>query len=185
MKKFFRDYSYTTVRMFVYQIALSIFGLSLFLATVAVEMDWLTLVTGIFSMIFYLVLLYILTWEIGAKDRIATDYGKKKSRPYLGFVLSILANIPNVLLATFNAIAILLKWEAVQVISRLAAMAIQGMYAGVLFSIKIGSYNVTNYFVSFYIIIIPAILVCGIAYLAGFNNFRIIPQRNTENKKSK
>ena len=89
MRKFFHDYSYNIVKMFVNQFAISIFGVSLTFATTSAHgesqgFDTLTVVVSILSVLFYLFLIYTLAWEIGAKDKISVDAGKKPYRPHLG-----------------------------------------------------------------------------------------------------
>ena len=75
--------------MFVNQFAISIFGVSLTFATTSAHgeaqgFDTLTVVVSILSVLFYLFLIYTLAWEIGAKDKISVDVGKKPYRPHLG-----------------------------------------------------------------------------------------------------
>ena len=98
MKNFFHDYSYNIVKMFVNQFAISIFGVSLTLATTQAHIessgfDTFTLVVSIFAVAFYLFLIYTLAWEIGAKDKISVDVGKKPYRPHLGILLSLVVLI--------------------------------------------------------------------------------------------
>ena len=83
MKKFFHDYSYSMVKMFVNQFAISIFGVSLTFATTQAHMgsdglDVFTLIVSLFSTVFYLFLIYTLSWELGSKDRVSVDSGRNR-----------------------------------------------------------------------------------------------------------
>ena len=62
MSNFFRENSYSMVRLFLNQIALTVFGTMLALATA--KNDTLLIVTSIFSVLFYLYLVYSFGWEI-------------------------------------------------------------------------------------------------------------------------
>ena len=99
MKSFFRQYSYSIIKMFVNQFAISIFGIVLAMATLAANNTVLTWIVSIFSIVFYLFLIYTMTWEIGAKDRISVDVGKMVYKPFIGFWMALVANIPNLLIA--------------------------------------------------------------------------------------
>ena len=73
MKAFFSKYSYSIVKMFVNQFAISIFGSVLAMATASAGNDLLTLIVSCFAIVFYLFLIYTMVWEIGAKDKISVD----------------------------------------------------------------------------------------------------------------
>ena len=69
MKNFLKNHSHDMVTMFLNQIAISIFGFSLVLAAMKIDNDILRNVTSIFSILFYLFLLYIKAWDIGYNDK--------------------------------------------------------------------------------------------------------------------
>ena len=182
MKNFFHDYSYNIVKMFVNQFAISIFGVSLTLATTQAHIessgfDTFTLVVSIFAVAFYLFLIYTLAWEIGAKDKISVDVGKKPYRPHLGILLSLVANIPNLLAALLYAIATLIGSESMMFVVRLFATLIQGMYFGIITAISLpigGTYvQLNSLWPTFFLMAIPAMLTSWIAYFLGHRNFRI------------
>ncbi|MBE6594036.1 MAG: hypothetical protein E7642_08645 [Ruminococcaceae bacterium] len=182
MKKFFHDYSYNIVKMFVNQFAISIFGVSLTLATTQAHIessgfDTFTLIVSILAVIFYLYLIYTLAWEIGAKDKISVDVGKKNYRPHLGILLSLFANIPNILAAIIYAIATILGSEPMLFVVRLIATLLQGMYFGIItaVSIPIGDayIQLNSLWPTFFIMVLPAMLTSWLAYFLGHKNFRI------------
>lgn len=181
MKNFFHDYSYSVVKMFINQIAIAIFGSSLTFATVSAhgnssDFDIFTLIVGICSAIFYLFLIYNISWEIGAKDRISVDVKKKPYRPYLGLVLSLLANIPNLILATVYAITSLSGATDAQGIVRIISCFVNGMYFAILTVVRIffaGEWiQLQAFWVSFVIAVLPAVLTSGLAYYLGHKNFK-------------
>lgn len=195
MRKFFHDYFYSTVKMFINQFAIAIFGTSLVFATTRAHLDsegfdTLTLIVSIFSILFYLFLIYTMTWEIGAKDRIAVDTGRKPYRPHLGFWLSCIANIPNFVIAILCVAATLIGSSDMMFLVGLIGSLLQGMYFGAMITIKLplgvnGAYVASNtLWPTFFIIIIPALLTCWAAYYLGYKNFRIgslfVPEKKKE-----
>lgn len=182
MKNFLHDYSYNVVKMFVNQFAISIFGVSLTFATTSAHgestgFDTLTVVVSLLSVLFYLFLIYTLAWDIGAKDKISVDVGKKPYRPHLGILLSLMANIPNIVAAIFYLVATLINSENMMFISRLVATLIQGMFFGLItaVSLPIGDAYVqlNALWPTFFIMVLPAMLTSWLAYFLGLKNVRI------------
>ena len=181
MKSFFRRNSYSMIKMFVNQFAISIFGLVLALATTAAENSVLTMIVSGFSICFYLFLIYTMTWEIGAKDRISVDIGKLPYRPHTGLWISLIANIPNILIALLYAIATPFngsqKWAGnMCAIMMLVSGLLEGMYRGLLSVIYLPGTERSLIMVwwSYFLIVLPALLASWIAYFAGFKNFRML-----------
>ena len=180
MKGFFKQYSYSIIKMFVNQFAISLFGVVLAMATLAADSNVLTIVCSVFSIAFYLFLLYTMTWEIGAKDRVSVDYGKRPYRPHTGLWLGLIANIPNLLIAILYAIGYPFMKNHVWagnmnfVLNWISAI-VEGMYRGLLSVITFsdGS-SIVHAWWSYFLIVIPAVVATWIAYFAGFKNFRML-----------
>lgn len=192
MKKFFHDYSYNVVKMIVNQFAIAIFGVSLTLATTQAHIesegfDTLTFVVSIFAVAFYLFLIYTLAWEIGAKDKISVDVGKKPYRPHMGLLVSFMANIPNIVLALLYAIATIVKNNNMLFIVRLISSLFNGMYFGIITSVSLpinGEYVQLNcLWPTFFLMAVPAMLTCWLAYFLGSKNIRIIASIGGSKKK--
>ena len=164
--------------MFVNQIAISIFGLMLSMATTNAQSSVLSIVVSAFAILFYLFLLYTLVWEIGAKDKIAVDYGKKQYKMMTGLWMSMVANIPNILLAVAFAICRIFASNAAVakvggVISAIANV-LQGMYFGMISNITLPSGRLMSHmWWAYFIIIIPALATSFLAYFLGHKDFRI------------
>lgn len=181
MKKFFHDYSYSVVKMFLNQFAIAVFGTSLTFATVSAHgdsesFDTFTLIVSIFSALFYLFLIYNISWEIGAKDKISVDVKKKPYRPWLGLFLSLLANIPNLILVTVYAITSSVGADSAKAVVRIISCLANGMYFGFLSVVRVfvgGEWRqLQEFWISFLVAVLPAILTCGIAYYLGHKNFK-------------
>ena len=175
MKDFLHDYSYSTIKMFIDQFAISLFGAMLSMASTAAENSTLSLVLSILAVVFYLFLIYTVAWEIGAKDRISVDVDKKKYRPHTGLILSAIANIPNFIIAVVFAIGA--PFSATHVwagntcaIASFFTMLFEGMYLGITTTLKVAGGALIRLWWSYFVIIIPALLVSWLAYYLGFKN---------------
>jgi hypothetical protein len=176
MKGFFNNYSYSAVKMFVNQFAISIFGSMLSMATTAANNDTVSIVVSCFSVVFYLFLIYTMTWEIGAKDRISVDVQKKEYRPHTGLAISAVANLPNLLIAIVYLIGYPFAstnsfagtvCSAVRIISLL----LEGMYLGITTSVYVAPEVTLNFLpITYFVMIIPALLTSWISYYFGFKN---------------
>ena len=183
MKDFFSKHSYNIIKMFVNQIAISIFGFVLFAATSAAEVNGsssiLTIVVSCCSILFYLFLIYTMTWDIGAKDKISVDVGKKPYKPHTGLILALVANIPNYIIALAYTIAYPFmanhSWAGNTAgIAQTASLFIQGMYRGLISSISIGSNKLSQFWWIYFIVIIPSLVASWLGYFLGHKNFRFI-----------
>ena len=80
--KFIKENSYDIVKFFIYQAGIAIFSIALLTAvSSAIEDDdglrsIMKLVVSILAVGFYIMLVYTVSWEHGAKDRIRIDAGK-------------------------------------------------------------------------------------------------------------
>ena len=174
MKKFFSEHSYDMVKMFLNQFAISIFGVVLAFAAAKADSPMLKNATSIGAILFYLFLLYTMTWEIGYKDRVAVEQGRKKRIPTKGVLISLCANIPNLFFAIFITLAQLIENGVIAKIGGVCgflAMSLEGMYVGLL-SNSVGGAALNSYGFVYFLLPIPALLVCGIAYFLGLKDIK-------------
>ena len=174
MKNFLHNYSYSAVKMFVNQFVMSLFGSMLSMATTAANNNKLAMIVSILAILFYMFLLYTLSWEIGAKDRISVDMGKMSYHPHTGLAVSALANIPNFLIALIYAIGTpfaQLKWGGTMcALAKFLTMLFEGMYLGVTTTLSIGGTTLHFFWWTYFLVIIPALITSWIAYFLGFKN---------------
>jgi hypothetical protein len=173
MKAFFERYSYESVRLALNQIAISMFGFALAMTAGKAESDALLLWSSIGSIVFYLALTYGSAHKTGSGDRLSIQYGKIPFRPYLGLVLSLIANSVNLLLAILITVGQLGELGELESISRLIALLIQGMYQGVLATVSVGGVTLNGIWWSYFVITLPAMLVSTLGYIAGAKDFHI------------
>lgn len=191
MKRFFADHSYDMVKMLLNQIAISIFGFSLVLAAGMANSSALRNATSAFSILFYLFLLYITAWDIGYRDKISIDLGKKAYRPWKGALISLCANVPNFIFAIGITITNLTgALGTFGAICQFCAGVLEGMYAGLLVN-TVGGAPLNTHWFMYFLITLPAILVSGGAYVFGlkdvkhtsFFNRRQYPESDRASKK--
>lgn len=194
MKEFFRTRSYDMVRMFLNQFATAIFGVVLALAAGKAQNPTLRNVTSACAILFYLFLLYTMTWELGFKDKVSVEAGRKKRAPFTGFWISLCANLPNLLLAILITLASLVEAQALNNIGGIAAsiaVLLEGMYTGLLAN-SVGGAALNSYWWMYFLITVPAMLTCAVAYLLGLRDIKftslfnaVYPESDREPKNSK
>lgn len=182
MKNLFRDHSYDMVKMFLNQFATAIFGFSLALAAGKAQNPTLRNVTSICAIVFYLFLLYTMTWEIGFKERISVLHGKIPNQPYKGALISLFANIPNLLFAIMITLGTFLQvtfFGNLGAFGKSAALLLEGMYTGVLAN-AVGGVQLNSLWYMYFVILLPSILTCGIAYFLGLKDIKFTSLFNQE-----
>ena len=108
--KFLKDNSYDIVKLFINQIGITIFATMLYLPFGTGDDKGFILsarmAVSVFATLFYLFLLYHAAWEFGSVDRMRSDSGKITLTKCKGLRMSLVANIPNYLLATVATVCI-------------------------------------------------------------------------------
>ena len=110
--KTFKENSYDIVRLYINQLGIMIFSMLLYTAVGSFSDEKLSkissIVVSVFSVCFYLVLVYYVLWEIGAKDKIRIDGGKMVPTPKKGLIMGLFANIPNFALGLLTVLFLVL-----------------------------------------------------------------------------
>ena len=170
MKAFLREHSYNAVKMFLNQFATAIFGFVLALASSKAQNPVLRNVTSGFAILFYLFLLYTMTWELGFHDKIAIDNGRKQYQPLTGFWIALFANAINFLLAIFIMLGSLTSVELFGKIGGVCAsiaVLIEGMFTGVLANHVAADTPLNSFWWVYFLLPIPALVTCLVAYILG------------------
>ncbi len=173
MKAFLKKYSYTAVKLFLNQFAIALFGVGLAFASEGANNKTLLMATSIGAILFYLFLQYAVMWEVGAKDGISAVARGESRGLWRGFAIGGLANAFNLLCAFFilpGAFAasdsgLRIMGNAFQFIARM----VQGMYMGVM-TAPFRGLQLHDFAWVYFVITLPAILVCGVSYIIGSYN---------------
>jgi hypothetical protein len=177
MISFLKENSYYMVKMLVDQLAMTIFGTMLAIA--ASRSPQLLLASSIFSILFYLFILYSVGWEIGAKDKIKIDGGRLRPMPSKGFFIALGANIPNLLLALLMGLGVLIgtEWAGnISFVCNAIARLTEGMYLGVIKTLEDLLYTdakISDVWWWFIIITLPAMFTGWFSYYMGMTGRRI------------
>ncbi len=176
MINFLKEYSYSIFKMFVNQLGIMIFGLVLSLATA--KFSTLFIAAAIFGSLFYMLLLYTMTWDIGYEEKIRIEGKRMKYVPLKGLYMSLVANIPNIALAVLAIVGYYGGGAAksgpvwpqnLYGAPNLIARFIQPTYVGIIDPI----FNKNPW--GLLVIVIPSLITCTLAYIAGVKAFRILP----------
>lgn len=175
MKEFWNENGKIVGKMVLNQFGSTFFGIMLVAAASAAQSQktWLMLFASGFSTLFYLFLIYNVLWERGGQDRIRIDAGRAEKKPLTGFWITLVANIPNIIIAIVILVSQPFKttqqWAAnMNVIGRAAALLWEGMYAGI-----VATFSPHNPIIHV-LDILPALVVGTCAYLLGLSNKRLL-----------
>ena len=191
MKTFLNQHGYTCLKLLINQIAISIFGAMLAMATTAMGNNGITIGVSVFATLFFIFLIYNVMWEVGAKDRLSFDLGKKEKKLGTGLAIALFAGIPNFILAILFTVGYpfmhTLEWAgSICAIVKVLCLFIEGMYSGIITSVTIGGTQLSQFWWTYFVITIPTLAAVWISYLIGFSNFRFFPSfsmhSNNKNK---
>ena len=190
MKSFFDMHGYTCLKLFINQVAISIFGTVLSMTTMAMENNALTIAVSVFSILFFTVLVYIMMWEVGAKDRLSVDLGKKEKKLGTGLLIALVGNIPNFIIAILFTIGAPFmatqEWAGnICAVAKVISLFVEGMYSGLINTVTIGGTLLSNFWWTYFAITVPTIAAVWISYLIGYSNFKFFPSfsMHSNNKK--
>ena len=167
---FFKKYSYNIFKLFLTQIALALMGMAMALAFGYAENRGLQVGSSIFVTAFYLFLLYVNVWEVGAKDGLkAAAHGTSRGL-WRGFVMALVANALNLILAFLILPGAFLPeghpFNGFSAAVSVVALMIEGMYQGIL-AVPFRGLQLHDFAWVYFAIVAPAVLVCGFAYILG------------------
>lgn len=175
MKDFWSENSKIIGKIILNQFGATFLGIMVITAASAAQSQkaWLMLFASVFASLFYLFLVYNVIWEKGGQDRIKIDGGRAARKPLKGLMISLVANIPNFILALIVLISNPFKetaaWAAsLNVAGRALCLLWEGMYAGLV------SYFSPHNPIIHLLYIFPALAVTTFGYILGLNNKRIL-----------
>ncbi len=188
--RYFREHSKLISKLFINQVGMTIFGLVLTMAVMRSTGNnpTLTVMVSVFSILFYLCLIYNVMWEEGARNIIRVKAGRMEHIPCFSLKASLWASVPNLALAFLLIVSYLLAFpcgldfaRSVYGVLHIVLALFEAMYVG-LFSIVLdafpdvavqslvacGLYTASS---------IPMILVSMLAYRLGEKNIYLLGKR--------
>lgn len=175
MKDFLRKRSYDAVKMFLNQFGTAVFGFVLALAAGRAKNPVLRNITSVFAILFYLFLLYTMTWEIGFRDKTAVEKKYEPFRPLTGLWISLCANAINLILAVFISLGILTSvpvFNKIGAFASMAALLLEGMYTGLLAN-SVNGVALNAHWWIYFVITVPSMITCTVAYICGVKDKKL------------
>ncbi len=189
--RFFRENSRLISRLFVNQVGMTIFGLILTMAVMRASENngLLIMAVSIFSIIFYLCLIYNVMWEEGARNIIRINAGHRDYIRAFPVKVALLASVPNLVLAALLFVSYLLGYSAGAALFRtiygvlhIILGAFEAMFVG-LFSVILERFSdlSVRYLMAcvlYFLSSLPMILTSLLAYTLGKRNIYVFGKRN-------
>ena len=177
LKLLFKKYSYLMVKLFITQCIISLLGFILALSSLQIGIQAITIALSVFSIGFYMFLVYITTWECGSKDMPAIEAGRTKRSVFTGLTIGLGASIHNFVLelvyvatlpfATADSLHPVEALSTVCGVSLSVMNFINGMYSSLMSIIKIGGTALNQFWWTYFLLPIPAIIITTAAYMLG------------------
>ena len=202
--RFFKDNSYDIVKLYLTQIAISIFALILYTAAGFIEAEstlstTIQIIISVFSILFYFVLLYTAAWDWGANDKIRADGGRCTLDKTRALKMIAISSIPNYIFVIVPAIGFGLGLCGAEtfiaklggifiIIFRFTASMFQGLIVNAfefLRSDAEGAVNYPYYFAEtcgYIFMILVTILVTHLAYTLGSKDKKLFAFIKTNKK---
>ena len=177
-----KNNSYAITRLILYQFGIAILGIILITATSS--RGGLAAMVSSYAVIFYLILLYMATWEDGAKHRIHAETKHLPVDSMMGLKLSLCANVPNFILAflmlvgyLFGAVFCEAAWaQTTFVVSHTIAVLWEAMYTGIVNTLidpEGVSYLSHYYLIAYAILPVFSLGASTLGYFLGAHDKRI------------
>ena len=171
MKRFFEKYSYESVRLFLNQFAISLFGLTLGIASYAMKNKPLLIITSVASIIFYLFLQYTVAWNTGATDKISIDCNHAKKDMMIPIYMWLLSNVLNFVIAICFTLGFFLKdisfFGNMQGIATIASFLLEGEYFGLLSLQITETFKLLDFPFVYFVITLPSLAIALFGYAMG------------------
>lgn len=188
---YFREHSKLISRLLINQVGMTIFGMILTMAVLRSTENntTLTVLVSIFSILFYLCLIYNVMWEEGARNGIRVNAGRMEKIPFFSLKAALFASVPNFVLAALLLVSYLFAFPLGMEFARSAYGILhiilaffEAMYVG-LFKVILDAFpeiGVQSLVACCLYILssLPMILVSMLAYRFGEKNIYIFGKRS-------
>ncbi len=165
----FSNVRYETLKLFLDQIALAVFGIVT--AVASSQSPAFRIIFGVIGIGLYYYILYATMWEIGAKDRIRVDAGREEKQPQKPLLMGLVANIPNFVVGLVGLLKLINNGTAATVGSVAISISklLQGYYLGICNQLGLGevpyTYLVTAMIGVFMVVIGYSVGYKGVPFL--------------------
>ena len=185
--RYFREHSKLISRLLINQVGMTIFGLVLTMAVMRSTGNnpTLTVAVSIFSILFYLCLIYNVMWEEGARNIIRIKAGRMARVRGFSLKSALFASVPNLVLAFLLFVSYFLAFpcgldfaRSIYGILHIVLALFEAMYVG-LFSIILDAFPdvAVQSLVAcglYLLSSLPMVLVSMVAYRLGEKNIYLL-----------
>ncbi len=173
IKEFFVDYGGIIGKILVNHIAMSIFGLIVGIATLGINkvLFWCA---GVLAVGMYAFLLYMVMWELGAKEQVSVEFGKAGLDKLKGLKIALVTNSLFILISILVFVLSFCTTPEASVINSVYA-TLDSIMRLFIHSIYLPITSVSGGFsLIFLILVIPELVVCAVSYWAGVTGKRCL-----------
>lgn len=179
----FKSNSYTIVKMIINQFGIAIMSI-IFIGGALGGDSRLGLLGSVFCSLFYLILIYTMCWDEGAKEGIRAD-AMHQPKDFLGGLrLALFANIPNAVLALlllvgylFGGVLTETAWaQGLYMIVHGIAFVWESMYLGFVnfFLPPLETASTSAYYlIAYTLTMLPSLFAAWLGYFLGLKNRRM------------
>lgn len=201
---FFKENSYDIVKLYLTQIAISVFALIMYTSAGFIKANTslsatFQIIISVFSILFYFVLLYTAAWDWGANDKIRADGGRCTLDKTRGLKMVAISNLPNYIFVLVPVIGFGLSAAGINTflaklgtiffaILQFTASMFQGLIVNVFDFLRDGAEGAANesfYFAQacgYAVMIIITVFVTHIAYTLGSKDKKLFGFIKTNKK---
>ena len=145
---------------------------------------------SVFSILFYLCLIYSVMWEAGAANAVPVEAGRMQRDPFFSIKAALWASVPNFALAFLLVVFFLIgivggvTWAGgVYGILHILVGLFEAMYVGLFSKILDAFSGTTEQLVACVLYVfssVPMILVSVGAYALGYRNIRLLSKASSD-----
>ncbi len=174
LKQFWSVYSRQIIRFWTNQLVMSFLGISIGLATIALDNLAMSIIGSVFSICFLCFLQYDNLFQLGLKVHYRSmDIAQPKRN--LGLKISVLASLPLFILILLGVILQITQLESASMVFKFIYYALHGSYMQLhaFFTVQVGILSSSSIFMQcvgwlFYLLYtFPAIICSALGYVLG------------------
>ena len=175
---FFKSDFYDSVKLFLAQFAMTVYGLVTSMATM--NSPVLMVGSSILGVLLYIFIIYDFIWEIGGNDRIRRDVAHVKINYAKPIYMSLLANVPNFVFGIIVIIGHFIGENTLFTIANAILRMLQAMYLGIFKSIVINGTDLNQNPFTYTITPFISVFATFIMYILGTKNIAVLPERKRD-----
>ena len=174
---FFKSNFYDSVKLFLAQFAMAVYGLITSMATI--NSPVLMVGSSVIGVLLYIFIIYDFIWEIGGNDKIRLDVAHVKinSKP---IYMSLLANVPNFVFGIIVIIGHFIGENTLFTIANAILRMLQSMYLGIFKNIVINGTDLNQNPFTYTITPFISVFATFIMYVLGTKNIALLPERKSK-----